>query len=257
MSLILHFKIPGAIVAASDCRITGTEQVVEPVRCDYTEDELKYIHLDRAEELRMVRSNQLHTNSLHTTISHYNFIKTDSEQKTFLLVNEYGNPFAISYCGNANLLGTPTSFQIRFALSQMKDAKTTLEISEKIRSLWNEKKIEDMPSLLISGYNNGKPSVLELRSDGSTVIEHFEDPNLYGVTYHGEQDVMKALIGLGDFQWSLYRLEDAINFCDLMLTTTARIQSLQRRQQTVSEKYDLLVITEDKGRWIKRNSLEV
>ena len=77
------------------------------------------------------------------------------------------------------------------------------------------------------------------------------------MTYHGEIDVMKALIGLGDFTWSLLRLEDAINFCDLMITTTARTQSFQSRQQTVSEKYDLLVITKEKGQWIKRQILEI
>ena len=32
LSLILHMKIPGAIVAASDCRITGTEPLYVPVQ---------------------------------------------------------------------------------------------------------------------------------------------------------------------------------------------------------------------------------
>lgn len=242
---------------ASDCRITGTEQLFVSGIVDYTEDGSKRINLGRSEEVRLQNSDQLAENSMKIPFGHYNYIKTDCEQKSFLLENEYGSSFAISYCGNAKLLGTPTSYQIHLALSRMKDAKTTQEISEKFKSMWIDKKIELAPSLLISGYNNGNPSVLELMNDGSTVNEHFDDPNVYGVTYHGDQDVMNALIGLGDFQWSLFRLEDAINFCDLMITTTARIQSLQKRQQTVSEKYDLMVITEDKGRWIKRQTLEI
>lgn len=257
MSLVIHMNIPGAIVAASDCRITGTEQLVISGIAENTEEGSKRVNLGKPEELKLYRNMQLPQDTIKIPFGHYNYVKTDSEQKTFFFENENRNPFAVSYCGNANLLGKPASYQIRMALSQMKDAKTTQEIAEKFKSWWIENKTEAAPSLLISGYNNGKPSVLELRNDGHTEMEHFIDPDNYGVTYHGEIDVMKALIGLGDFSWGLFRLEDAINFCDLMITTTARTQSFQSRQQTVSEKYDLLVITKEKGQWIKRQTLEI
>ena len=257
MSLILHLKIPGAIVAASDCRITGTEQLVITGEIEKNEEGSQRVNLGKPEELRLSRNDQLPENSVKIPFGHYDFIKTDSEQKTFLLSNESGTPFAVSYCGNANLLGTPTSHQIRIALSEMKGAKSTNEIAERFVVFWKQHKISTAPSILISGYNDGKASILELENDGTTIREHFENIDLYGVTYHGEQDVVRALIGLGSYQYSLFRLEDAINFCDLMITTTARVQTFQTRQQTVSEKYDLLVITEDKGQWIKRHTLEI
>lgn len=47
---------------------------------------------------------------------HYDFVKTDSEQKTFLLITDRDKPFAISYCGNANLNGYPASYQIKSRL---------------------------------------------------------------------------------------------------------------------------------------------
>lgn len=99
-----------------------------------------------------------------------------------------------SYCGNANLDGYPASYQIKNALKGMTGVKTTTEIAVEFSLYWNKKGIDRKPSLLISGYNDGKPSVLELKADGST-FEHFQDETLFGIAYHGEQAVANALIG--------------------------------------------------------------
>lgn len=56
---------------------------------------------------------------------------------------------------------------------------------------------------------------------------------------------------------SQFRLQDAIDFCGMLISTTAKMQSFQRKQQTVSEKYDLLVITVNKAEWIKRSTFEL
>ncbi len=256
MSLILHLKIPGAIIAASDCRITGTEQLFIDGGASNTGEGTRRVNLGRLEELMLLRKDQLPEGSVKIPCGQYHFTNTDSEQKTFLLVNDQGNSFAVSYCGAAALLGTPASFQMRRALSGMKDAKTTQEVAERFTAFWTERRINNAPGVLISGFNGDTPSVIEVKNDGSAWFEHFEDPASYGVIYHGEKEVIKALTGLGNFQWNLFRPEDAVNFCDLMITTTARIQSFQSRQQTVSEEYDLLLITEGKGQWIKRHTME-
>ena len=66
----------------------------------------------------------------------------------------------------------------------------------------------------------------------------------------------KALIDLGGYQFSLFRLKNAIDFCETIITTTAKIQPFQNKQETISEMYDLLVITEKKAKWIKRSAFE-
>lgn len=255
MSLILHMKIPGAIVAASDCRITGTESLYVPVRKEKTNSEgKKVLDLGKPEDLNPQKMTA--DDTVQVPFGHYDFVKTDSEQKTFLLTTDENRSFAISYCGNANLNGYPASYQIRTALKTMTDAQSTTDIADRFNQFWNEKKINPKPSLLISGYNDGKASVLELKGDATT-FEHFDDEASFGVAFHGEQAVTNALIGLGDYQYSLFRLQDAIVFCETMITTTAKIQSFQKRQQTVSEKYDLLVITEEKAIWVKRDTIDV
>ncbi|MDY5665279.1 MAG: hypothetical protein SPF46_12590, partial [Blautia sp.] len=85
-------------------------------------------------------------------------------------------------------------YQIKNALKGMTGVKTTTEIAVEFSLYWNKKGIDRKPSLLISGYNDGKPSVLELKADGST-FEHFQDETLFGIAYHGEQAVANALIG--------------------------------------------------------------
>ena len=255
LSLILHMKIPGAIVAASDCRITGTEPLYVPVQKRSINENGKIVlDLGKPEDLSPKKKQEGET--VQVPFGHYDFVKTDSEQKTFLLWNDENKPFAVSYCGNANLNGYPASYQIKLALRDMTGVRSTADVAEGLKGFWKNKAINPTPSLLISGYNDGKASVLELKKDGST-FEHFDKADTFGVSFHGEQAVVNALIGLGDFQYSLFRLQDAIEFCETMITTTAKIQSFQRRQQTVSEAYDLLVITEDKAEWIKRSTFEL
>ncbi len=254
MSLTIHMKIPGAIVAASDCRITGTESLFVPVRKQVMNGEGKTVlNLGKPEDLNPQKKQKDET--VQVPFGHYDFVKTDSEQKTFLLTTSESKNFAISYCGNANLNGYPTSYQIRTVLRNMKEMKSTADIAEQFKQFWLEKRIKVPPSLLISGYNGDKASVLELKIDGTT-FEHFNEVSLFGVTYHGVQTVANALISLGDYQFSLFRLQDAIDFCETMIITTAKIQSFQKSQQTVSEIYDLLVITEEKAEWFKRSTLE-
>lgn len=255
MSLIIHMKIPGAIVVASDCRITGTETLFVPVKQEKMSPEgKKVLDLGKPEEINPQK--QALDDTLKVPFRYYDFVKTDSEQKTFLLITAEEKPFAISYCGNSNLNGYPASYEIKNALSGMTGVNTTSEIAAEFNLYWNRKAIDRRPNLLVSGYNAGKPSVLEVKVDGST-IEHFQDEGSFGITYHGDMAVANALIGLGDFEYSLFRLQDAINFCSTMITTTAKIQSFQKKQQTVSEVYDLLVLTEGKAKWIKRSTFEL
>lgn len=256
LSLILHMKIPGAIVAASDCRITGTEPLFVPVQSQKVDEEgKKTLDLGKSEDLNPQKK-ALDENTIQVPFGHYDYVKTDSEQKTFHLRNKDNKSFAVSYCGNANLGGYPASYQILMAIKNMTCLQSTIEIAEQFNQEWEKKNINTPPSLLISGFNYGKPSVLELKTDGTT-FEHFDNQDSYGITYHGDKAVVNALIGLGNFQYSLFRLQDAIDFCGTLITTTAKIQSFQKRQQTVSEDYDLLVITENQAEWIKRSTFEL
>ncbi len=249
-------KIPGAIIAASDCRITGSEDLYGPVQKErISSDSKNEFDLGRPKDLQP----QILTgcDTAQIPFGHYDFVKTDSEQKTFLITTSAGKSFAISYCGNANLNGYPASYQIRMALRDMSDAITTADIAKKLNQFLDDKDISLRPSFLISGYNEGKASVLELKPDGTGTFEHFEEASLFGVAYHGESSITKALLGTGEYQFCLFRLQDAIDFCETMINTTAKVQALQKRQQTVSRKFDLLVITEEKAVWFRRDTLEI
>lgn len=80
MSLFLHMKIPGAIVAASDCRITGTESLYVPVRSEKTNiNGKKVLDLGKPENLNPKKKTTVDT--AQVPFGHYDFVKTDSEQK--------------------------------------------------------------------------------------------------------------------------------------------------------------------------------
>lgn len=252
MSLILHMKIPGAIVAASDCRITGTEAFYVSVQGQMQDEDVNLV-ID-SDKHEMQKKADTKTDS--TRLGRYEYIKTDNEQKTFLLKNNENRPFAISYCGNASLNGYPASYQIQRALKNMTDSMDTGDIAKRFKIFWGKEKITSTPNFLISGYNAGKASVLELKQDGNT-LEHYNNAADFGITYHGETSVAKAIINLGGYNFSLFRVQDAVNFCATMIATTAKIQAFQNKQQTVSKAYDLLVITEQKANWIKRSTYEL
>ncbi len=232
MSLIICMKIPGAIIAASDCRVTGTVTTQE------TKDNVSKDASDRS-SITIINTNN-------------NYIKTDQEQKTFLLVNRFNKAFSISYCGNASVDEFPTSFCISKALKILKDVKSTYEIAEYFKFLWKE--TNNRPSLLISGYNGKTASILELRSNGVEIISHYIEDNDYGFVCDGEQKFIKCLLDNFNFEYKYFRLQDAIVFCEFLISTTAKVQEFQSIQQTVSSKYDLLVITENKSKWIVKNS---
>lgn len=252
-------KIPGAIVAASDCRITGKRDTFITGQIQHTETDEKKAVFGKPEELKpqLDAKEPLHTDEIKIPFGYYDFVKTDTEKKTFLFTNKENHSFAISYCGQANLNGYPTSYRIQELLKKMGDISSTIDIAECFKKYWVDEGIAVKPNLLISGYNSGKASVLELQGDGMTIQEHHEADGIFGITYHGEQDVIKALVDLGNYQWSLFRLQDAIDFCSLMITTTARIQSFQSTQQTVSEKHDILVVTTDTSKWIRRDTIDL
>ncbi len=225
-------KIPGAIIAASDCRITGTEIT------NQIENKAKG---DKADG---------NTNP----VEKYNYIKTDNEQKTFLLLNRFNKAFSISYCGNACIGVLPTSFCITNALKRLQDVNSTNEIAEYFKFLWSG--IPNSPNLLIGGYNDNQASIIELRSNG-IIKTFYEQNNDFGFVYSGEQKLIEIFLNNFNFEIKSFRLQDAIKFCAFLITTTARMQAFQNIQQTVSSKYDLLVITENKSKWIVQNSNEL
>ena len=160
MSLILHMKIPGAIVIASDCRITGTEQLYINPRNKQETNGATTLNLGKIEELKLVSKAEEAVAQI--PFGRYEYVKTDNEQKTFLLENSRNSYFAVSYCGNANLNGYPASYYIRKALKNMLEVETTEDIAKQFKEFWEKINLSSMPSFLISGYNNEKASVLEL-----------------------------------------------------------------------------------------------
>jgi len=77
-------KIPGAIIAASDCRITGSEPLYIPAHKSKT-NEAEETGLDTDKLLTQNPQVNQADETVQIPIGHYDYIKTDSEQKTFLL----------------------------------------------------------------------------------------------------------------------------------------------------------------------------
>ena len=210
MSLIIHMKIPGAIVIASDCRVTGNQRVK------------------------------------HET---FHYVITDSEQKTFPI----GNRIALSYSGDAELNGLPASFILRKAVSSIQ-ASTTQEAAAAVLAWFAEHNIKVRPNFLISGYNGSVPSVLDLPSGRKTWTEQYPEDSKYGITTAGDSKVAHALIDSGTFDYHLIRAKDAVDLEKTLIQTTAKIQALQKGNQTVSDACDILVITETGMEWAFRSS---
>ena len=214
MSLILQMKIPGALVVASDCQITGTS------RRDGVD---------------------------------YKYITTDAEQKTFL-VNEH---LAVSYCGNASMGGIPTSCHLRELLRGCANLNTTFAVVDQVDRYFTQLGIKDRPHILVCGYNGGTPSIVELPVNGGNLVKFFEGDRNFGLVFQGETQVPRTIVDLGKFDYSLFRPADAIGFCEMLITTTAKVLRYQSELQSVSEQMDILLLTPAGARWVRRSSMEL
>ncbi|MCR4824354.1 MAG: hypothetical protein K5849_03240 [Bacteroidales bacterium] len=214
MSLILHMKIPGALVVASDCQVTN--------------------HTQR--------------NGID-----YKYITTNAEQKSFL-VNDH---LAVSYCGNAGMGGIPTSCHLRELFRNNRNLTTTFAAADLLDRYFTQEGIQDRPHILISGYNSGRASVVELTAQGGNLNKFFEAENSFGLAYQGEISVPKAIVNLGKFEYALFRPAEAIGFCEMLITTTAKVLRYQSELQSVSEEMDILLLTPSGARWIRRSSLDI
>lgn len=176
----------------------------------------------------------------------FKFVTSDNEQKTFLV----NHRFSISYCGNANIKGLPTSAHIQRSIELMKNCYTTFSVAEALNQYWHEKSINNRPSIIISGYNSDGPSIIEIKPDCDAPVIHHKNNDIYGFVYHGETDIVKSLLNSGEIQYSLMSPQDMVELFELLIVTTAKLQKIQRRQQTVSEKYDLLLLSPTAAKWI-------
>lgn len=171
--------------------------------------------------------------------------KSDHEQKTFLVRGK----FAVSFCGPGSILGLPSSTCIRRALHSMSDVVSTHALAQKMEDYWRSNNVVDRPSLLISGYNPDGASILEMKPTGEVVAIHAE-PTAYGIAYHGNKTISRALIKSGPLKYSEMRPQEMLELIDILITTTSRMQALQEQVQTVSAQYDLLMLTPEKAHWL-------
>lgn len=253
MSLILHMKVPGVFVIASDCRVTDKQKLyvtVENENVDLEGNKIKRI--GKPEDIKPHEFIEGLTNQVR--FGEYEYVVTDTEQKTFLLKAEIGY-FAVSYCGSGNINGYPASYIIKQGLKNMTDVNSTYDLAGRFRTYWEQADVDNIPNLLISGYNDDNMSILEVHSNGN-ITQHFTGDDSYGIVYNGEKSVAHLLIELGGYHFSLFRLQEAMDFCKTLIHTTAKILSLQRKQQTVSEAYDMLLMTKTKAEWVKRSSID-
>lgn len=253
MSLILHMKVPGAFVIASDCRVTDKEPLyvtVEKEKVDLEGNKIKRI--GKPEDIKPHEFIEGLTNQVR--FGEHEYVVTDTEQKTFVLKAEKGY-FAVSYYGSGNIKGYPASYIIKQGLKEMTDVNSTYDLAGRFRTYWEKAEVDNIPSLLISGYNDDKMSILEVHPNGD-ITKHFTGDDSFGIVYNGETSVAKLLVELGGYHYSLFRLQEAMEFCKTLILTTAKILSLQRKQQTVSEAYDMLIMNKTKAEWLKRSSID-
>jgi hypothetical protein len=112
----------------------------------------------------------------------------------------------------------------------------------------------------VVGYDGSKGKTIEVRVGKEIRLQTFED--LYGCTVSGEKRVAGAIWELyqkhpeDQAVYNVFSIQDAIDYSEFLIDTTARYQRFSRSFSTVGGEIDIGLITPFHGfKWIRQKSL--
>ena len=194
------------------------------------------------------------------------FVSTD--YKILLTDNNVG----IATQGRVEIKGRPARLFLKDYFEAHPGLNARQVAEELNRMVADVGTIEDM-ELLVAGYMPGrgykKPWIFNIDTKQRGRLKRINHPSF---TWVGQTDVVDRIFGKDfvvkegrkkekipsfPFMYSQYALQDAIDLAVLCIEMTYRISRFQDREQTVAPPIDVLVITQDGGRWFKKKDLIV
>ncbi len=197
---------------------------------------------------------------------------SDSAQKLFLAPNNIG----IATCGPADIKGVPIAgFIESFIVEKLKDHSLNVEqVAGELKDYFGAIGVRRGTVFHVAGYIH-LDQVLEQRLFLVDPANHSEKQiNLadkQGANWGGEIDVLQRLLNqvtlippdgsdsvpLPFFAvpFEFFTLQDAIDFAFFGIRSTIDTLRFHAREKTVGGPIDVLVITPDSSRWIKKKDL--
>lgn len=199
--------------------------------------------------------------------------QTDTVHKTFLTECGVG----ISTCGAADIHGIPiTGFIESFirGLANSGDSPTDVrEVAEGLLCYFKQMDNPPDARFQVAGYDRTDAGTCQLVygvAVSQNSVWQINPPETYSIAWDGEADVLLRLtqdmfmrgadgqeqrVAQYPVHANYFTLQDAIDFALYAIQVTIDTMRFQARPKTVGGPVDVLVITPDRGRWVKRKEL--
>lgn len=194
---------------------------------------------------------------------------TDTTYKTFLCPNGVG----ISTCGDASILGTPITGYIEEFIGANIDKSTDISnIPQLLIQYFKTTPVIPDTNFIVAGYkkDNGiniqKIYHLNVKTEWVKEI----DTDSQGAKWDGETQILSKIIqntymrdsngkeiplGKTEVSWSLFTLQDAIDFAQYAVDVTIKSMHYSNFVETVGGPIDVLVIKPEESIWIQHKEL--
>ena len=209
-------------------------------------------------------------------------VNSDNVYKTYLISREKDKKpifeIGISSFGKDLLGGIPTASHIeRFKEEELTDDDDITTIPKKLIDFFKKLLPTAETGFHVTGYKKeGKisvPYVFYCHVSRNIIERRNVNPDgniFYGATWSGQIDVLAGILNPSlmprpagqalpmlkpPIIWGAMALQDAIDFSTYAIRTTIDTIRFQARQKNVGGPIDVIVITPDGARWIKRKEL--
>lgn len=190
---------------------------------------------------------------------------TNSTDKTFLCPNGAG----ISTCGDASLADKPMTGYIREMIRTKVTKETPIEsMPHLIIEYFNTFPETPDTHFIIAGYNSdGCQQIYRVFVKPKEVIH--DDTSSQGAIWDGEVNTLTRLLQnvaikqngqytdlpYENVLWNYFTLQDAIDFAQYAVGTTIQTMRFKNVVETVGGAIDILLITPEETKWLKKEML--
>lgn len=206
-------------------------------------------------------------------------VNSDAVNKTFLLEKQR---VGVSTFGVSQLAGLPMASHIKkFIEEEVRDADDVAGIAGKLLKYFKLSFPNADVGFHVAGYKKENkvsiPHVFYCHVGRSELARKNVNPDpdsslTYGATWSGQVDVIAGLINpvammepsgsqrivkpVAPIVWGAMALQDAVDFSVFAIRTTIDAIRFQARPKNVGGVVDVLVITPEEARWVKKKQLE-
>lgn len=258
MSLIVSLRTPDGVVIAGDSLSTMRNNL--SVRADV--------------DVQCPSCGQQHTQNIDLNPPPIPTTTFSYAQKIFPFMDD----FAVGTFGAGQLAGKTMYFAVRELEQELREGDRRIhsvvnaadQVGQRAHELLKKQigendqldGLESFPDdrvaigFQVVGYHDGEPQTIEVHVGKRVSHEQKED-----VTASGAHNVVAALMQAwkrqgGNPAFNLFSLQDAINYAEFMISTTAKHQEFSRQMESVGGATDIALVTPFDGfQWIQQKDL--